>query len=108
MRAAGSEFAPACDMRLAARESAIFAQFEPACGALPGGGAAQHLTRLMGRGRALEVMLSARDYDAEPASSALVQRRSDLMPSLANTLRRCQSRRKTGAHSHLKAPASGN
>ena len=32
---------------------------------LPGGGAAQHLTRLMGRGRALEVMLSARDYDAE-------------------------------------------
>src|SRR5204863_7673752 len=33
----------------------------------PGGGAAQHLTRLMGRGRALEVMLSAEDYDAELA-----------------------------------------
>ena len=65
VRAAGSEFVLACDMRFAARESAIFAQFEPAFGVLPGGGAAQHLTRLMGRGRALEVMLSARDYDAE-------------------------------------------
>ena len=64
VRAAGSEFVLACDMRFAARESAIFAQFEPALGVLPGGGAAQHLTRLMGRGRALEVMLSGRDYDA--------------------------------------------
>src|SRR6478735_5096162 len=67
VRAAGSEFVLACDMRFAARESAIFAQFEPAFGLLPGGGAAQHLTRLMGRGRALEVMLSADDYDAELA-----------------------------------------
>ena len=67
VRAAGSEFVLACDMRFAARESAIFAQFEPAFGSLPGGGAAQHLTRLMGRSRALEVMLSAGDYDAELA-----------------------------------------
>jgi enoyl-CoA hydratase/carnithine racemase len=67
VRAAGSEFALACDMRFAARETAIFAQFEPAFGLLPGGGAAQHLTRLMGRGRALEVMLSAQDYSAELA-----------------------------------------
>ena len=63
-RAAGSEFALACDMRFAARESAIFSQFEPAFGLIPGGGAVQHLSRLMGRGRALEVMLSADDYDA--------------------------------------------
>jgi enoyl-CoA hydratase/carnithine racemase len=54
-------------MRFAARESAIFAQFEPAFGQVPGGGAAQHLTRLMGRARALEVMLSAEDYDADLA-----------------------------------------
>jgi enoyl-CoA hydratase/carnithine racemase len=54
-------------MRFAARESAIFAQPEPGFGAVPGGGGVQHLTRLMGRGRALEVMLSARDYDAELA-----------------------------------------
>src|SRR3954454_520595 len=67
VRAAGSEFALACDMRFAARESAIFGQFEPAFGLLPGGGAAQHLVRLMGRGRALEVMLGAEDYDADLA-----------------------------------------
>jgi enoyl-CoA hydratase/carnithine racemase len=64
VRAAGSEFVLACDMRFAARESAVFGQIEPALGVVPGAGAAQHLTRLMGRGRALEVMLSAQDYDA--------------------------------------------
>jgi enoyl-CoA hydratase/carnithine racemase len=67
VRAAGSEFVLACDMRFAARESATFSQFEPAFGQVPGGGAAQHLTRLMGRARALEVMLSAQDYDADLA-----------------------------------------
>jgi enoyl-CoA hydratase/carnithine racemase len=67
VRGAGSEFVLACDMRFAARESAIFGQFEPAFGLLPGGGATQHLVRLMGRARALEVMLSAEDYDAELA-----------------------------------------
>jgi enoyl-CoA hydratase/carnithine racemase len=67
VRAAGSELVLACDMRFAARETAIFGQFEPAFGQVPGGGAAQHLTRLMGRARALEVMLSADDYDAELA-----------------------------------------
>jgi enoyl-CoA hydratase/carnithine racemase len=67
VRAVGSEFVLACDMRFAARESAIFGQFEPAFGVIPGAGGAQHLTRLMGRGRALEVMLSAQDYDADLA-----------------------------------------
>src|SRR6185437_10256870 len=67
VRAAGSEFVLACDMRFAARESVIFCQFEPAFGQVPGGGGAQHLTRLMGRARALEVMLSAQDYDADLA-----------------------------------------
>src|ERR1700759_169807 len=67
VRAAGSEFVLACDMRFAARESAIFCQPEPALGVLPGGGASQHLARLMGRARALEVMLSAQDYDADQA-----------------------------------------
>jgi enoyl-CoA hydratase/carnithine racemase len=67
VRGVGSEFILACDMRFAARESAIFGQFEPAFGVIPGAGAAQHLTRLMGRGRALEVMLSADDYDADLA-----------------------------------------
>jgi enoyl-CoA hydratase/carnithine racemase len=67
VRGAGSEFVLACDMRFAARQTAIFSQMEPAFGLLPGGGAAQHLARLMGRARALEVMLSADDYDADLA-----------------------------------------
>jgi enoyl-CoA hydratase/carnithine racemase len=67
VRGAGSEFVLACDMRFAARESAIFAQPEVAFGLIPGGGAIQHLTRLMGRARALEAMLSGEDYDAQLA-----------------------------------------
>src|SRR5262245_11226993 len=67
VRGVGSEFVLATDMRFAARESAIFSQFEPAFGVLPGGGATQHLARLMGRSRTLEVMLGADDYDAELA-----------------------------------------
>src|SRR5262245_49347843 len=67
VRGVGSEFVLACDMRFAARESAIFSQFEPSFGVIPGAGGAQHLARLMGRGRALEVMLSAQDYNADLA-----------------------------------------
>jgi enoyl-CoA hydratase/carnithine racemase len=67
VRGAGSEFVLACDMRFAARESAIFSQPEEGFGLIPGAGGIQHLTRLMGRARALEVMLSAEDYDAELA-----------------------------------------
>jgi enoyl-CoA hydratase/carnithine racemase len=67
VRAAGSEFVLACDMRFAARESAIFSQPEAAFGQSPGAGGVQHLVRLMGRARALEVMLSAQDYSAELA-----------------------------------------
>jgi enoyl-CoA hydratase/carnithine racemase len=66
-RGAGNEFVLACDMRFAARESAVFGHLEAAFGLVPGAGGLQHLTRLMGRGRALEVMLSAYDYDAELA-----------------------------------------
>jgi len=67
VRGAGSEFVLACDMRFAARESAIFSQPEIGFGLIPGAGGIQHLTRLLGRARALEVMLSADDYDAETA-----------------------------------------
>jgi enoyl-CoA hydratase/carnithine racemase len=67
VRGAGSEFVLACDMCFASKETAIFAQMEPAFGVVPGGGGAQHLVRLMGRARALEVMLSADDYPAELA-----------------------------------------
>jgi enoyl-CoA hydratase/carnithine racemase len=67
VRGAGSEFVLACDMRFAARESAIFSQLEQAFGVIPGAGGVQHLVRLMGRARALEVILSADDYDADLA-----------------------------------------
>jgi enoyl-CoA hydratase/carnithine racemase len=67
VRAGGNEFALACDMRFAARENAIFSQPESATGVSPGAGGIQHLTRLMGRARALEIMLGAQDYDAELA-----------------------------------------
>ena len=67
VRGAGSEFVLACDMCFAARESAIFGQPEQSFGTIPGGGAVQHLTRLMGRARALEVILSAEDYNADLA-----------------------------------------
>jgi enoyl-CoA hydratase/carnithine racemase len=68
VRGVGSEFVLATVMRFAARESAIFSQFEPAFGVLPGSGATQPLARLMGRSHTLEVMLSAEDYDAELAN----------------------------------------
>jgi enoyl-CoA hydratase/carnithine racemase len=67
VRGAGSEFVLACDMRFAARETAIFGQIEPAFGLIPGGGGVGYLVRVLGRARALEVLLSADDYDAELA-----------------------------------------
>src|ERR1044072_6410713 len=66
VRSAGSEFVLACDMRFAARECAVFAQFESAFGQIPGGGATGYLTRIMGRARALEVLLSrSEEHTAE-------------------------------------------
>ena len=86
-RGAGSEFVLACDMRFAARETAIFAQFESAFGQIPGGGATQYLTRVMGRARALEVLLSADDYDADVAERyGWVNR--PCQPALSTTLSR--------------------
>jgi len=66
-RGAGSEFALACDMRFASLERGIFGQPEAGFGAPAGAGALQHLSRLVGRGRALEILLSAADYTAEDA-----------------------------------------
>lgn len=57
----GSELALASDMRFASRERAILSQWEVGAGLVPGGGPMARLPRLMGRGRALEVLLSADD-----------------------------------------------
>jgi enoyl-CoA hydratase/carnithine racemase len=64
VRGAGSEFTLACDMRFAALDKAVFGQFEGGTGVPPGAGAIQQLTRMMGRGRAMEVLLGADDVDA--------------------------------------------
>src|SRR4051795_13074930 len=66
-RGAGSELALACDMRFAARENAILGQIEVGVGTTPGAGGVQHLARLLGRGRAMEAILGADDFDAELA-----------------------------------------
>jgi len=63
----GSELALACDMRFASREKAILSQFEVGAGLVPGGGPMARLSRLMGRARALEVILSADDIPGDLA-----------------------------------------
>lgn len=63
----GSELALACDMRFASREKAILGHFEVGAGIVPGGGPMARLPRLMGRGRALEVLLSAADIPGDLA-----------------------------------------
>ena len=63
----GSELALACDMRFASREKAILSQFEVGAGIVPGGGPMARLPRLIGRGRALEVLLGADDIPADLA-----------------------------------------
>src|SRR5271166_517614 len=63
----GSELALACDMRFASREKAILSQWEVGAGLVPGGGPMARLPRLMGRGRALEVLLSADDINGDLA-----------------------------------------
>ena len=66
-RGIGNEFVLACDMRFASRQSALFGQPEVGVGLVPGGGALEWLPRLVGRSRALEIVLSADDFDADVA-----------------------------------------
>ena len=63
----GSELALACDMRFGSREKAILSQWEVGAGLVPGGGPMARLPRLIGRGRALEVLLGADDINGEVA-----------------------------------------
>jgi enoyl-CoA hydratase/carnithine racemase len=66
-RGVGSEFALACDLRFASRENTLLGQFETGTGVLAGGGPIARLTRLVGRGRALEILLVGRDLDGPRA-----------------------------------------
>lgn len=67
VRGGGAEFIMACDLRFASREKAIFGQPEVGFGLIPGGGALRRLPMLVGRARALEIVLGADDYDAGTA-----------------------------------------
>ena len=66
-RGAGSEFVLACDLRFASRENTVLGQFEVGIGVIPGGGPMARLARLVGRGRALEILLVADDLDGPRA-----------------------------------------
>jgi len=63
----GSELALASDMRFASREKAILSQWEVGAALVPGGGPIARLPRLVGRGRALEVLLGADDISGDVA-----------------------------------------
>lgn len=63
----GSELALASDLRFASREKAILSQWEVGAGLVPGGGPMARLPRLIGRGRALEVLLGADDIPGDLA-----------------------------------------
>ena len=65
----GSEIALACDMSFASREKALLSQWEVGVGLVAGGGPMARLPRLMGRGRALEVLLSSDDIGGDLAEA---------------------------------------
>jgi enoyl-CoA hydratase/carnithine racemase len=65
----GSEIALACDMSFASRERAILSQWEVGVGLVAGGGPMARLPRLIGRNRALEVLLSADDIRGDLAEA---------------------------------------
>ena len=67
VRGACSEFVLACDMRFASRENTRMGQPEVGVGVHPGGGGTERLPHLVGRGRALEIILGADDFDGETA-----------------------------------------
>jgi enoyl-CoA hydratase/carnithine racemase len=65
----GSELTLASDMSFASREKAILSQWEVGVGLVPGGGPMARLPQLIGRNRALEVLLSSEDIRGEQAEA---------------------------------------
>ncbi|MBO1334337.1 enoyl-CoA hydratase/isomerase family protein [Streptomyces sp. VRA16 Mangrove soil] len=68
-RGIGNEFLLALDVRFASREKAVLSQLEIGTGIIPGCGGIQRLLRLTGRSRALEIITSGEDFDADTAAS---------------------------------------
>src|ERR1700682_6709237 len=67
VRGVSSEFVLACDMRFASRENTLLGHPEVGVGVHPGGGGTERLPHLVGRGRALEIVLGANDFDGDTA-----------------------------------------
>ncbi|CDG83098.1 enoyl-CoA hydratase/isomerase family protein [Janthinobacterium agaricidamnosum] len=63
----GSELVLATDMRFASREKAVLSQWEVGAGLVAGGGPMARLPRLVGRGRALEILIASDDINADVA-----------------------------------------
>src|SRR5689334_3174953 len=68
VRGVSSEFVLACDMRFASRENMRLGHPEVGVGLHPGGGGTERLPHLVGRGRALEIILGADDFDGDTAA----------------------------------------
>jgi len=66
-RGVGSEFVLACHLRFASRENTVLAQVEVGSGVHPGGGGIERLAHLVGRGRALEIIIGSDDFEGETA-----------------------------------------
>jgi enoyl-CoA hydratase/carnithine racemase len=94
-RGIGNEFLMACDLRFASVERAIFGQPEIGVGIMPGGGALERLPLLVGRSRALEIIVGADDLDATTAERyGLVNRAvpdDELDALVSNLVRRVAS-----------------
>jgi enoyl-CoA hydratase/carnithine racemase len=67
VRGGSSEFVLACDMRFASRENTRTRPTRSRSGVHPGGGGTERLPHLVGRGRALEIILGANDFDGDTA-----------------------------------------
>jgi len=117
-RGGGSELALSCDMRFASRERAVLAQPEVALGIIPGGSGTQRLHRLVGRGRALEIVLGCGDLDADVAERWGYVNRAlpdgELRPFVDDLARRIASfppeavaRAKTAVDAALPDPVAG-
>lgn len=65
----GSELTLACDMSFASREKTVISQWEAGVGLVAGGGPMARLPQLIGRNRALEVLLSSEDLGGDQAAA---------------------------------------
>src|SRR2546427_8133628 len=112
VRGVSSEFVLACDMRFASRENTRLGQPEVGVGVHPGGGGTERLPPLVGRGRALEIVLGANDFDGDTAerygyvNRALPDAELDRFVDVLALRIACFHRRAIAAAKHLVSQVS--